>query len=321
MKDERKYNIVAIITIFWLLVIAGFLGWTIKPSITEEGFSVEIKSNGLVLANESKKAIVETEDGEIEMDLPTVESVDNESTDDCGDEECGIGKFIYAPTETPQMFKDYVIGKCWDTDGHYGGQCWDLMDMLWQNVTGRNLSTCGTHYAKGVWNCKEYNAGDEFEYFDYPYEIKTGDVLVFGNGVTGHIGMAVGSEHNGYVALLGQNQGGIPCEGGGSSANIINISTSNIIGIFRLKKWIIPDPEPQPIPISGCLDWNVKRGDTMSGIMLNCEGTVVYGEPMNDYAKTWFSTIFKPGQSVYDGWLSPSGVGLYAGDVIDHEVK
>jgi hypothetical protein len=56
----------------------------------------------------------------------------------------------------------------------------------------------------------------------------------------------------------------------------------------------------------------------MSKIMMDCEGTIQYGEVMNEYAKTWYSLIYKPNQSVYDGWNSPSGVGLYAGDDIEH---
>ena len=51
------------------------------------------------------------------------------------------------------------------------------------------------------------------------------------------------------------------------------------------------------IPITGCVQWYVEHGDTMSKIMLECENTVVYGEPMNEYEKLVFNDI-KPGQSV-----------------------
>jgi hypothetical protein len=137
--------------------------------------------------------------------------------------------------------------------------------------------------------------------------------------------MAMGTYNNGYIALLGENQGGTPCEGGGSAFNIINISLSSFKGAFRPKIYIKPDPSPLPIPeeipISGCKDWWVEYGDTMSKIMLDCEGTIHYGEPMNQYARSWYSTIIKPDQSVYDGWNSPSGVGLYADDLIEHRTK
>ena len=82
-----------------------------------------------------------------------------------------------------------------------------------------------------------------------------------------------------------------------------------------------PEPEPEPLPISKCEKWDVQPGDTMSKIMLECEGTVVYGEAMNNYAKTWYSLVYKPGQNVYEGWISDKGVGLYAGDQIKHNTK
>ena len=90
--------------------------------------------------------------------------------------------------------------------------------------------------------------------------------------------------------------------------------------------WVVPndytpDPEPTPTPtpepVSSCSLINVVRGDTMGAIMQRCEGYVVWGSGMDEYAKTWYSTKVKPNQSVYDGWHSASGVGLFAGDVIE----
>lgn len=306
-----------------LTVAFGFtvMGYSIHGQITPETIEIEIKGNGITLSASTEKGVITTDEGDIEVDLPNVDSVDNPSDLTCEDEEeCGAGAFIPVNTQTPQTVVDSLINKCTNSDHIWGSQCWDLADVIFQNIAGRRLSTCGTHKAKGTWECKDYNAGDEFEAIDYPSKIYAGDILVFGNGEYGHIGMAVGPEKNGFVALLGQNQGGSACEGGGSSANIINISAKNIIGIFRPKIWI-KETIPEVIPVTGCVDWNVKRGDTMSGIMLECEKTVVYGEAMDNYAKSWFSTVYKPGQSVYDGWHSKSGVGLYAGDLIEHDVK
>ena len=53
---------------------------------------------------------------------------------------------------------------------------------------------------------------------------------------------------------------------------------------------------------------------------MECENTIKYGEAMNEYAKTWFSLIYNKGKSVYDGWTSPSGVGLYENDDIEHRI-
>lgn len=76
-----------------------------------------------------------------------------------------------------------------------------------------------------------------------------------------------------------------------------------------------PTPSPQPTPVSSCTTWKLSRGDTLSKIMKSCKGYVNWSE-MNNYAKHWYSTYYRPNQSVYSGWNSGSGVGLYAGDTI-----
>ena len=309
------------------IIVAMFAGvgidFAIRPS--ETGEIVIETSFSMHLAEKQIPAVVENSEGETEIteDIVTVEEVDgNQLVNECpeGEEECGQGRYIYAPTNTFTAFKDYTYGQCWDVDSAYGGQCWDLAALFWMNYTdnGRTLSTCGTGAAYGAWNCKEQNAGDEFELIYNASELQAGDWIIFGGGQYGHVGMAVGEYNNGYIALLGQNQGGAPCSGGGSSTNIINISTKNFLGAFRPKTYIKPTPTPTPIPISNCVQWHVLQGDTMSKIMLECEGTVVYGEAMDAYAQSWFSLVYKPGQSVYEGWHSETGVGLYAGDDIEH---
>lgn len=324
MTVNKKYYIAGGISI--LLTIIGILvGANVFPN-------TEYKSNTEFVLDDYKielsvkpvDTLIETEDGSIEVEqYPTVEAIDGGNINCENESECGLGQYIYAPTETYTQFKDYTIGKCWNTDGYFGSQCWDLGDLFWQNYAGRNLSTCGTGGAKGAWLCKDQNAGNEFDLITDKTQLQAGDWVIFNGGQWGHVGMALGGYNNGYVALLGQNQGGSPCEQGGSSTNIINISLKDFAGAFRPKTYEKPSPEPTPTPIptTGCDYWNVKEGDTMSGIMLQCENTVVYGEPMNQYAKTWYSLYVKPNQSVYDGWVSETGVGLYADDTIEHRTK
>ena len=92
--------------------------------------------------------------------------------------------------------------------------------------------------------------------------------------------------------------------------------------------WVVPDdytptpspdptpvPVPTPEPVSNCSTWKLNRGDTLSKIMKTCKGYVNWSE-MNTYAKHWYSSYYRPGQSVFTGWISGSGVGLYAGDTI-----
>ena len=75
-----------------------------------------------------------------------------------------------------------------------------------------------------------------------------------------------------------------------------------------------PTPTPEPTPVS-CTTWKLERGDTLSKIMKTCKGYVDWSE-MNNYAKHWYSTYYRPNQTVYSGWNSGTGVGLYAGDTI-----
>lgn len=315
----HSINWKAIVAFVATLLLGVVAGSGIALNFTPEG-EVTVETNySIELSDEQVPTVIETSDGQVEViEAPTVEAIDgNQLIDEEGD----YGRGEYHDTSTPEAYKNATIGKCTDVDYHYGAQCFDLASDYWSNYAGRWLSSCGTGAAKGTLNCYEQNAGNEFEMIWDPTQLQPGDWVVFTNGLYGHIGMALGSYNNGYIALLGQNQGGTKCDGGGSTANIINISLKNFGGAFRPKSYIKQEPvtEPEPaIPVSGCVKWHVERGDTMSKIMLECENTVRYGEAMDAYAKTWYSLIYMPNQSVYDGWHSRSGVGLYAGDDIEH---
>ena len=78
-----------------------------------------------------------------------------------------------------------------------------------------------------------------------------------------------------------------------------------------------PTPTPTPTPVSDCKTWNVVKGDTMGAIMKTCTGSIDWSA-MNAYANKWTSQVVKPGQTVYQGWNSGTGVGLYAGDTIKY---
>lgn len=89
--------------------------------------------------------------------------------------------------------------------------------------------------------------------------------------------------------------------------------------------WVVPGsyepkPEPEPTPPVPepikCDIREVKWGDTLGKIMLEREGYIDWAI-MNDYAKRWHSVKYKLYDSVYDGWTSENGVGLFAGDVIE----
>lgn len=276
-------------------VLAALLGAgvTIAVKPTEEGGVTVDVVYSMELSAEQVPALIETEDGVVEtISAPTVESVDsNQIVKECpeGEDDCGLGRYIWAPVETPTAFKDYTLGSCWDVDGWYGAQCWDLGALYWMNATedGRVLSTCGTGAAKGAWDCKEQNAGTEFELVYDKTKLRAGDWVIFSSGQYGHVGMALGGYNNGYVALLGQNQGGGWCEGGGSSTNIINISLNSFSGAFRPKIYNPkPEPTPEPTPEDDSVTYTYVYGDYFSKVLINLgldegnlwgpDGTVAY---------------------------------------------
>ncbi len=215
------------------------------------------------ITNESKIEGIETGLGEIKLngeEIPTVEAVEangpvaepeDEEVECPEGEECGRGAgYPVLNVSSPQAFANDTLGKCLDVDGVFGSQCYDSMSAYFYNYAGHVLYTCGTGAAKGTIadGCWQKNATDKFVMIWNAKDIQAGDIAVFSTGQWGHIGMAMGGYNNGYFTLLGQNQGGEPCPGGGAAGNIINISTRDFIGAFRPKIYIKPEPKPEPKP-------------------------------------------------------------------------
>lgn len=283
-------------------------------------------------AEEAVPAMVETEQGEVEeQDIPTVEEVDGgeiptelEEMSDEEREKAGQGFAI--DISSPWTVVNALEGQCIYLGNPYGSQCVNTANLIAENQVGYWFSTCGTGAARGIWDCAEYNARGGYELITNPEELRPGDIFVTWGGEYGHTGMVFGYYKDGYVPVFSTNQGGTPCVGGGSEANIINLSMATFSGAFRWHGWdylfVEPEPEPEPVlPISNCKERYVENGDTLGKYMLECENTIVYGEAMDAYAKTWFSKVIKPGQSVYEGWHSASGVGLYYTDTVEHKTE
>lgn len=177
-------------------------------------------------------------------------------------------------TSTPEAFRDATLNKCIIANNRYGAQCVSLARSFWWSYANRDVSTCGTGMAKGMMNCADQNAGDEFLYFWGSNGIQDGDWIISDGGQYGHVGMALGPVVNGYVALLGENQGGHKCEGyGGSATNIINFNVKNVIGYYRPKAYIKPEPTPAPQPTpapapSNTVTYTYKKGDYFSKVLV-----------------------------------------------------
>lgn len=313
-----------------LAIFAGAMGAIININI-ENG-----KINATVLySSEEVPAVIYDEQGEaIETteyngeQIPTVDEIDGGMFEDKdsgvstvdGDYD-DLGWSETYNVSSPEAFRDDTINKCIIANNRYGAQCVSLARVFWWSYANRDVSTCGTGMAKGMMNCADQNAGDDFLVFWGSNGIQDGDWIISDGGQYGHVGMALGPVANGYVALLGENQGGHACEGyGGAATNIINFNVKNVIGYYRPKAYIKPEPTPTPV-VDKCKTWDVKKGDTMGKIMKECTGSIKWGEAMNQYADKWYSTKTVKNQSVFNGWASVRRVGLFAGDVIEYMGK
>ena len=272
-------------------VIAGITGASVNISIENGKYSATIQ-----YAEEQKPAIIEGDLGENEKktdidgeEIITVDEIDGGKFEDATTgvslEEGEYADLGWAETydvSSPQAFKNDTYGKCIYANNVYGAQCVSLARVFWWSYADRDVSTCGTGMAKGMMECADQNAGDDFVVYwaDKWGEIQAGDWLVFNGGQYGHVGMAMGPVVNGYVALLGENQGGRACEGGGAATNIINISVKNLIGFYRPKDYIKPAPAPEPEPVAGEINYVVVKGDSLGYILRNngYKGNKLYGD-------------------------------------------
>lgn len=339
MNNKLKWG--CAITVI-IAIIATIIGATANINIESGKYNASIE-----YSSEEQPVMVEDDMGEvIEIEqingeeIPTVEEVDGGMFEDLDSgmstlegDYADLGAAVETfDTKNPEAFKNATLGKCIYANNKFGAQCVSLARSFWWSYAGRDVTTCGTGMAKGMMNCANVNAGNDFVVMwkQDVNKIQSGDWLIFDGGQYGHVGMALGPVKNGHVALLGENQGGGYCQGGGAATNIINISVKNLIGFYRPKSYIKSEPKPTPAPaptptpapipaVDACKVRKVKKGDTMGKIMKECTGKTEWGEAMDEYASHWYSTGFKLHLTVYDGWTSKNGVGLFAGDTIEYK--
>lgn len=287
-KKKAKSNIKTIVILAIVAILAGLAGVGVNISIqsSQDSYTAELQlsedQKPVEITDEEEIDQIESGQGEVKVDgsiVPTVEAVESDGPvtetgeNECPEgEECGRGAaYPKLDVSSPQAFANATLGQCIDVDGHYGAQCWDSMSAFFYNYAGRILNTCGTGAAKGTIadGCWQKNAGNEFVMIWNPREIQAGDIAVYSTGQWGHIGMAMGGYNNGYFALLGQNQGGRACPGGGAAGNIINLSTRDFIGAFRPKAYIKPEPKPTPAPTPAKeITYTYKKGDYFSKVLV-----------------------------------------------------
>lgn len=279
-QKTKKTGLISVLVLAIAAIAAALTGVGVNMSLypSGEGYSAEIQ-----FSEEQIPATVEDDMGEIievneieGEEIPTVEEVDGGQFEDAdtgvstldGEYEDLGAAIEIVDASSPEAFKNATLGRCLYGNNRFGAQCVSLARVFWKSYANRDVSTCGTGMAKGMMNCAAQNAGDDFVVFWGNSNIQAGDWLVFDGGQYGHVGMALGPVKNGYVALLGENQGGRPCQGGGAATNIINISIKNLIGGYRPKAYIKPEPKPTPTPTPAPTGetYKVKKGDTLGGI-------------------------------------------------------
>jgi hypothetical protein len=165
----------------------------------------------------------------------------------------------YVPHATYDEFRNAVNGHGYDLDGFAGYQCWDGVDLLYEQTdigqylyTGANFG--GRGYAKECWTyiqARALNGSGHFTAFTGAVNIKKGDILVFNTysgwyGTAGHIGFA-NEDYNGtdYISLLSQNFGSGANPTTGKPFNIMNAYLGTaFLGGFRYDGWGTTPPTP-----------------------------------------------------------------------------
>lgn len=282
MATKLNKGVIGGIVALILAIVAGITGAAININIengkTEATIIYSDEEVPAVITDDKGETVETTEyDGQ---EIPTVDEVDGGMFEDeftgLSAIEGGYDDLGWSETynvSSPEAFRDDTYNKCIIANNKFGAQCVSLARVFWWSYADRDVSTCGTGMAKGMMNCWEQNAGDDFETYWVNNGIQDGDWIISDGGQYGHVCMALGPVKNGYVACLGENQGGHKCEGyGGAATNIINYSVKNVIGYYRPKAYVIPEPTPEPTPTpaptpSEEIVYVVKKGDTLGGIL------------------------------------------------------
>ncbi len=187
-------------------------------------------------------------------------------------------------------FRNATIGKAYDIDGEYGAQCWDGAALLWQQL-GRWLNT-GDGRARGTWlNCRNENAGSDFNLIYSINDVKRGDVVVFDynanfnavddDGIPfGHIAFA----DNDYTPGIGFNVYGQNQVGVSAFSVQYDVHVDSFLGAFRLKRWN-STPASSVLDVNGYLDGELSSTIGDYGTFdIDVNGTLSTG--CNDYYNT-----------------------------------
>lgn len=300
-SNLRKWfenNLEWIVVVVVALVCAFFLA---VGHLSENGKYITLDGSDAQISNETKEWIESAEEA-----LARIMNEDQPTDDATIAENDAVGMGFYTTIE------DILARRLPDGSSPY--QCSRYTAYL---ATGKSIySTAHIDYgpvngkAVAEWLVKNYG----FKYIDTPVRGAIGSGGF--NTTYGHTVIA--------LEVYGQNDVLV------NDANYTPLAVATHRMNTSGYRWVVPGsyeepkptPQPAPEPSEGPSDlkdgtlYTVQSGDTMSGLYLRYRGYVDWGD-MDRWAQSWYSTIVKPGQSVYDGWQT--GVGLWAGDVIRYQ--
>lgn len=300
--DQDKKSIIRNLIIAGVAILAFGLCITIK--YTSEHLQAEIKYTG-----ENLPISVQGLGGNIEDYKDTMNRImnlDKPAEDASGNFDTGLGFYT-----TIDSILDRRLNDGNNDDGN-GWQCSRYTAWL---ATGQwSYSTKHPDYGpvngKDIadWLVKYY----DFKYIDKPVEGAIGSGGF--NTLYGHTVM--------YLYSTGDNTAMV------NDANFVPLTVATHNMNIEGWVWVVPNnyepqpdpepvpPEPAPEPVK-CDIRNVVWGDTLGQIMLEREGQIDWSN-MYEYAKKWHSIKYRLTDTVYDGWISENGVGLFAGDTIEY---
>lgn len=133
-----------------------------------------------------------------------------------------------------------TLGKTYDLDKAYGGQCWDYVMYVLEKYYGGKRIHCGVSgYVKDIANQRKTNG-----ILNYCTDVGLsatlvpGDICVWGECAAApksHIAIYDHDEGQSKVYFCGQNQKGV------QKVTVERIDVSGIIGVFRPKKGLEPE--------------------------------------------------------------------------------
>lgn len=158
--------------------------------------------------------------------------------------------YVQVPHNSYAQWRTATLGNGYNVDYAYGNQCWDFAALLYFQYGLRLITKpAGNGTAADCWNVsRAANSVPPFISLTGVENIREGDIIVWNSNQyssTGHIAFA-NENYRGtnYINCLGQNQG----QGTSAGANIVELSLTNFLGIFRNTYW---DQTPEPTPTEG----------------------------------------------------------------------